>query len=154
MQAMIEDLKHHSLIQVKKAFTVWRQENSSIPTPADILKIIRQSKPAEKYNPPESGKNKKYNQLTEEGKALFDRAMVQAKINIQSGIVLEKPTNAVPWYGKRWARFTADDKKSLKNHILELHTKQGKERAVGYLKYLEEGFGVPAWEFRPTLKTE
>lgn len=48
MQAMIEDLSEYQPDEIQNAFVSWRQKKTKIPTPADILEIIRQSQ-AEKW---------------------------------------------------------------------------------------------------------
>lgn len=40
MQAMIEDLKDYSVDEIGIAFRKWRANNSKIPTPASILKLL------------------------------------------------------------------------------------------------------------------
>lgn len=52
---MADDLCHHNIHEVTKAFTAWRRENETIPTTANILKILRDTKPAQqntKWKPP------------------------------------------------------------------------------------------------------
>lgn len=39
--AFLLDLENYSAEQITTAFTVWRRNNSVMPTPADILKIIQ-----------------------------------------------------------------------------------------------------------------
>jgi hypothetical protein len=41
MQAMIEDLADFSIEEINAAFKKWRHTNTKIPTPASILKLLR-----------------------------------------------------------------------------------------------------------------
>ncbi len=41
MKAMIEDLKNYRLGEINIAFRKWREDHSKIPTPANILKILK-----------------------------------------------------------------------------------------------------------------
>lgn len=40
MQAMVQDLQNYYLDEIERAFKIWRQSTSKIPTPADIISLI------------------------------------------------------------------------------------------------------------------
>lgn len=44
MEAMILDLKGYSTLRIEEAFTAWRRENTKIPTPADIIKLVKEGR--------------------------------------------------------------------------------------------------------------
>lgn len=96
-------------------------------------------------SPARSEDQKDYWDLTPAGKDLFDKAMARAKENLMTGNVASK-AGCVQWYGKKWGGFTRDDKSALSSHLIALEKDMGKDRADGYLKYLNSHCkaGIPS----------
>lgn len=140
---MIADLEKFETDEIHQAFTLWRQQSEKIPTPAAIIKLINKSKPQPAYTPPDGRENKGYYDLTDEGRALFNKAMELARFYLNNGIILEKPIGSVPWYAKKWKHYTQEDKDGLRKHCDELAAKKDKEFAQGYINYLNEYCDVP-----------
>lgn len=137
LRAMIEDLSHFDIGIIEKSFVQWRQVSEKIPTVKGMLDIIHAKTPKKPtYNQFEPSKG--YYELTQDGKNMFDRAMAEAKTLIESGVVLETPEGAVPWFGVRYDKLSNDQRIALREHFINLIRDKGIKCAEGYAKYLTD----------------
>lgn len=85
MRAMIEDLSEYQLPSIENAFLTWRKESPNIPTPADIIKIIRADMHRAKVNTWLSTPNKHeefhndWKNMTQEEREKFDADIAKLK---------------------------------------------------------------------------
>ena len=121
---MIGELMTFELDEINNAFGNWMRTEQKIPTPASIISLIREKRKHINqmntvYQPIESGQNKKYHELTDAGRVMFNKAMAAARANLIAGVSIWTE-GAVPWYGKIYSQFTNDDFTALDKHFIEL----------------------------------
>lgn len=116
-RAFMFTLEDYSAQQIQKAFISHLKTSSEIPTPADIIKHIEVKKAA-------SG----------------------PAYQVYRGDDLPDPLprNSVPWAGKNWIDMGEDLQRQCINHIGFLTKTKGKERALGYIDFLQQHCGAPA----------
>jgi len=112
----IHALDEYHLPEIQKAFIDWVKTNAEMPTPAGIIQVIMNNRPAHPV---------KYDHATPEE---YAQAAEQ-----------KRNPKTVQWFGKTWENFTHDDKQKLSAHLKNL----GKERAETYAIYLKDWCKVP-----------
>lgn len=112
---MIEDLLTYELDEISAAFKHWRKTKTKIPTPAEILEIIRYGRP----------KKIDYFQPTPEQIEEWNNG---------------KNVDRKPWHGKTWKQIQEQGlMPQVEGWLIELTRIRGKERAEGYLQFLMTG---------------
>lgn len=119
VQAFMMVLENRDMGDIQGAFKTWMQTSSTFPTPADILKIVK-----------ENEAHRRHMALQEENIAIVREAIGNAPPKIKS------PT--VPWFGLQWSQFTDQHRQQLERHLDELG-----DKAPGYIQYLNQFVGAP-----------
>lgn len=151
MMAMVQDLNGYSPQDVQNAFLRWRRMCSTIPTPADILNLLR---PVEneftpsipRENPEE--RRSDYKDLTPQEKENLKKLLKRAQEAIKNGYVLERSAKAAgSWVGKHWNDYTQEDHNALDNHFFALAKLKGEDCLQEYKFFLRDFCGMPEWRF-------
>lgn len=101
--------------EISNAFQLWMRERSMMPTPADILALVREEQ-------------------------AYKREMIAARASKPSQEEY-RPNGygRVSWAGKMWGEFTDTDKIGLQNHLEEMEPVKRAE----YVKFLKSSAGYP-----------
>lgn len=99
--------------EINKAFKFWMRENSAMPTPAEILSVIK-SERAHKRD-------------------------IASHPTSERSTYRVNSSSTVSWVCKSWGDFTDADKIGLQNHLEGMDAK----KRAGYLQYLRMTVGYP-----------
>lgn len=111
----LQDYPHQ---KIKSAFIEHVRTKTEFPTPADIIAIIESH----------TQKKTEYYKATPEEYERAEQQRLKPKI--------------VPWLGKLWEE-CPELHQPIRDHVSNLESKQGKDRAEDYCKYLKNAMGAP-----------